>query len=106
MTQLKVWFEAEFCCATEDGRIRGCQYEERSKILLHLVELIEKHNDQIAMFETWDTGKPYKQVVKIGVHWLNISIIMLAGQIKFMMSIHAEGTYCIQTLHELIEFVG
>ncbi|KAK6788806.1 hypothetical protein RDI58_012604 [Solanum bulbocastanum] len=42
---------------------------EMSKVLLHLVKLIEKHNDQIATFETWDIGKPYKQAVKIGVHW-------------------------------------
>ncbi|OIT35725.1 aldehyde dehydrogenase family 2 member b7, mitochondrial [Nicotiana attenuata] len=34
---------------------------ERSKILLRLADLIEKHNDQIATLKTWDTGKQYEQ---------------------------------------------
>ncbi|KAK4724577.1 hypothetical protein R3W88_027356 [Solanum pinnatisectum] len=55
-------------------------FKKRSKVLLHLAKLIEKHNDQIATFETWDTGKPYEQAVKIGVHWLYIPIIMLVSE--------------------------
>lgn len=53
--------------------------------MLHLAELVEKHNDQIATFETWDTEKPYEQAVKIGVRWLYIPVIMLARQIKFLI---------------------
>lgn len=47
--------------------------------MLHLAELVEKHNDQIATFETWDTEKPYEQAVKIGVRWLYIPVIMLVS---------------------------
>lgn len=35
--------------------------------MLRLADLIEKHNDQIATLETWDTGKPYAQAAKIEV---------------------------------------
>lgn len=35
--------------------------------MLRLADLIEKHNDQIATLETWDTGKPYEQAAKIEV---------------------------------------
>ncbi|KAK4358230.1 hypothetical protein RND71_023840 [Anisodus tanguticus] len=40
---------------------------ERTKVLLRLAGLIEKHNDQIATLETWDTGKPYEHAAKIEV---------------------------------------
>lgn len=32
---------------------------ERSKVLFRIADLIEKHNDEIATLETWDSGKLY-----------------------------------------------
>uniref|UniRef100_A0A3Q7GYM7 Uncharacterized protein n=1 Tax=Solanum lycopersicum TaxID=4081 RepID=A0A3Q7GYM7_SOLLC len=90
---------------SEARRIPEVVPSGKVKSMLHLAELVEKHNDQIATFETWDTEKPYEQAVKIGVRWLYIPVIMLADKI-LDMTIPAEGPYCIQTLHERIEFVG
>lgn len=35
--------------------------------MLRLADLIEKHNDEIATIESWDTGKLYEQAAKIEV---------------------------------------
>lgn len=35
--------------------------QERSCILNRFADLIEKHNDEIAALESWDSGKPYEQ---------------------------------------------
>nr|GEW46508.1 T cytoplasm male sterility restorer factor 2 [Tanacetum cinerariifolium] len=39
---------------------------ERS-ILLRFADLVEKHNDDIAALETWDSQKLYEQVAKLEV---------------------------------------
>ncbi|XP_069153328.1 uncharacterized protein [Solanum lycopersicum] len=70
---------------SEARRIPEVVPSGKVKSMLHLAELVEKHNDQIATFETWDTEKPYEQAVKIGVRWLYIPVIMLARQIKFLI---------------------
>lgn len=36
--------------------------QERSKIIYRFADLLEKHKDELAALEVWDTGKPYEQV--------------------------------------------
>lgn len=35
--------------------------QERSKIIYRFADLLEKHKDELAALEVWDTGKPYEQ---------------------------------------------
>ncbi|KAL3368364.1 hypothetical protein AABB24_009305 [Solanum stoloniferum] len=81
---------------------------ERSKILLRLADLIEKHNDQIATLETWDTGKPYAQAAKIEVPMVVRLLRYYAGWADKIhgMTIPADGPYHVQTLHEPIGVAG
>ncbi|XP_009759823.1 benzaldehyde dehydrogenase, mitochondrial-like [Nicotiana sylvestris] len=81
---------------------------ERSKILLRLADLIEKHNDQIATLETWDTGKPYEQAAKIEVPMVVRLLRYYAGWADKIhgMTIPADGPYHVQTLHEPIGVAG
>lgn len=81
---------------------------ERSKILLRLADLIEKHNDEIAMLEAWDTGKLYEQAAKIEVPMVVRLLRYYAGWADKIhgMTIPADGPYHVQTLHEPIGVVG
>lgn len=81
---------------------------ERSKILLRLADLIEKHNDQVATLETWDTGKLYEQASKIEVPMVVRLLRYYAGRTDKIhdMTIPADGPYHVQTLHEPIEVAG
>ena len=44
--------------AFDDGPWRKITAFERGKILLKLADLIEKHEEELAILETLDTGKP------------------------------------------------
>ncbi|KAM3303935.1 benzaldehyde dehydrogenase, mitochondrial-like isoform X1 [Capsicum chacoense] len=81
---------------------------ERSKILLRLADLIEKHNDQIAMLEAWDTGKPYEQAAKLEVPMVVRVLRYYAGWADKIhgMTVPADGPYHVQTLHEPIGVAG
>ncbi|KAK2442840.1 aldehyde dehydrogenase family 2 member B4, mitochondrial [Trifolium repens] len=41
--------------------------QERSRILLHVADLVEKHSDELAALETWNNGKLYEQSANIEV---------------------------------------
>jgi aldehyde dehydrogenase (NAD+) len=41
--------------------------QERSRILLRVADLVEKHSDELAALETWNNGKLYEQAANIEV---------------------------------------
>ncbi|KAJ9176414.1 hypothetical protein P3X46_011727 [Hevea brasiliensis] len=81
---------------------------ERSKIMLHFADLIEKHNDEIATLETWDNGKPYDQAAKIEVPMVARIFRYYAGWADKIhgLVVPADGQHHVQTLHEPIGVAG
>lgn len=55
--------------------------QERSKILFRIADLIEKHNDEIATLETWDSGKLYQQVATIEIPMIVRLLRYYAGKL-------------------------
>lgn len=53
--------------------------QDRSNILLRFADLLEKHNDEIAALESWDTGKPFKQSALVEVPMLTRFFRYYAG---------------------------
>ncbi|PHT47858.1 Aldehyde dehydrogenase family 2 member B7, mitochondrial [Capsicum baccatum] len=91
---------------------------ERSMILLRIADLIEKHNDEIATLETWDSGKPYVQatsielpmIVRLRRYYAGSKVLRLVPE-SWADKIHgltvpADGPYHVQTLHEPTGVVG
>ncbi|XWS23355.1 hypothetical protein CRYUN_Cryun28dG0006200 [Craigia yunnanensis] len=75
---------------------------ERSHIMLHFADLLEKHTTKVVAFETWDTGKHYEQAA-------NIEIPMVVCMFRYYanwagkihgLTIPADGQHHVQTLHE------
>ncbi|XP_055820686.1 benzaldehyde dehydrogenase, mitochondrial-like [Solanum dulcamara] len=81
---------------------------ERSKILLRIADLIEKHNDGIATLETWDSGKLYQQVATIEIPMIVRVLRYYAGWADKIhgLTVPADGPYHVQTFHEPIGVVG
>ncbi|KAH0648200.1 hypothetical protein KY285_033448 [Solanum tuberosum] len=81
---------------------------ERSKVLFRIADLIEKHNDEIATLETWDSGKLYQQVATIEIPMIVRILRYYAGWADKIhgMTVPADGPYHVQTLHEPIGVVG
>uniref|UniRef100_A0A5B6ZUY4 Aldehyde dehydrogenase domain-containing protein n=1 Tax=Davidia involucrata TaxID=16924 RepID=A0A5B6ZUY4_DAVIN len=81
---------------------------ERSRIMLRFADLVEKHVDEIAALETWDNGKPYEQSAKIEVPMFVRVFRYYAGWADKIhgLTIPADGSYHVQTLHEPIGVAG
>ncbi|KAG7979596.1 hypothetical protein I3843_05G138400 [Carya illinoinensis] len=81
---------------------------ERQRIVLRFADLIEKHNDELAALETWDSGKPYEQSAKVEVPMLTRLMRYYAGWADKIhgLTVPADGPYHVQTLHEPIGVVG
>ncbi|XP_050221983.1 aldehyde dehydrogenase family 2 member B4, mitochondrial-like [Mercurialis annua] len=81
---------------------------ERSRILLRFADLVDKHNDELAALETWNSGKPYEQSVKSEVPMLSRLFRYYAGWADKIhgLTVPADGNYHVQTLHEPIGVAG
>ncbi|PWA65067.1 aldehyde dehydrogenase [Artemisia annua] len=81
---------------------------ERSCILLRFADLVEKHNDEIAALESWNSGKPYEQSAKTEVPGLARLFRYYAGWADKIhgLTVPADGPYHVQTLHEPIGVAG
>ena len=53
--------------------------------MLRAADLIEKHNDELAILETWDNGKPYAQAAEIEVPMFVRLIRYYAGMSGFQI---------------------
>ncbi|PHT81252.1 Aldehyde dehydrogenase family 2 member B4, mitochondrial [Capsicum annuum] len=102
----------------EGDDILNMSSQERSKILLRIADLIEKHNDESATLETWDSGKPYVQatsielpmIVRLRRYYAGSKVLRLvpaswADKIHGL-TVPADGPYHVQTLHEPTGVVG
>ena len=49
--------------AFEDGPWRKTDARERGKVLLRVMDLIEKNKDELALLETLDNGKPISETI-------------------------------------------
>lgn len=81
---------------------------ERSKILLRIADLIEKHSEELAALETWDNGKPYEQAVQAELPMVVRLFRYYAGWADKIhgLTVPADGNYHVQTLHEPIGVAG
>ncbi|KAL9679374.1 hypothetical protein QQ045_017233 [Rhodiola kirilowii] len=81
---------------------------ERSRILLRFADLLEKNNDEIALLETWDSGKPYAQVAEVEVPMFTRLFRYYAGWADKIhgLTVPADGPYHVQTLHEPVGVAG
>lgn len=41
-----------------------CLLQERSRIILRFADLVEKHSNELAALESWNSGKLYEQCAK------------------------------------------
>ncbi|KAK6922164.1 Aldehyde dehydrogenase domain, partial [Dillenia turbinata] len=81
---------------------------ERSCIMLRFADLIEKHNDELAMLESWDNGKTYEQAANTEVPMAARCFQYYAGWADKIhgLTIPTDGEFHVQTLHEPIGVVG
>ncbi|KAK1555320.1 hypothetical protein Q3G72_024816 [Acer saccharum] len=81
---------------------------ERSKILWRFADLLEKHNDELATLEAWDSGKPYEQAAQVEVPMITRLIRYYAGWADKIhgLTVPSDGQYHVQTLHEPIGVAG
>ncbi|KAK6931077.1 Aldehyde dehydrogenase domain, partial [Dillenia turbinata] len=81
---------------------------ERSRIMFRFADLLEKHNDELAMLETWDNGKPYEQAAKIEIPMVTRLFRYYGGWADKIhgLTVPADGLHHVQTLHEPIGVAG
>ncbi|MED6131931.1 Aldehyde dehydrogenase [Stylosanthes scabra] len=77
---------------------------ERSRILFRFADLLEKHNDEVAAIETWDSGKPYEQAANHEIPMVVRVFRYYAGWADKIhgLTVPADGPHHVQTLHEPI----
>ncbi|KAK9272956.1 hypothetical protein L1049_003336 [Liquidambar formosana] len=81
---------------------------ERSRIMFRTADLLEKHLDEIAALETWDSGKTYEQSANVEVPMLIRIFRYYGGWADKIhgLTVPADGLYHVQTLHEPIGVAG
>ncbi|KAJ1418227.1 Aldehyde/histidinol dehydrogenase [Sesbania bispinosa] len=81
---------------------------ERSRILLRVADLVEKHIDELAALETWNNGKPYEQAANIELPMVVRMLHYYAGWADKIhgLTVPADGNYHVQILHEPIGVAG
>ncbi|KAL1818424.1 hypothetical protein DCAR_0414590 [Daucus carota subsp. sativus] len=81
---------------------------ERSRILLRFADLLEKHNDDVAALEAWDSGKPYEQAANAEIPLVVRLFRYYAGWADKIhgLTVPADGPHHVQTLHEPIGVAG
>lgn len=81
---------------------------ERSRIMLRFADLLEKHNDEVAAIETWDSGKTYKQTANVEIPMVVRVFRYYAGWADKIhgLTVPSDGPHHVQTLHEPIGVAG
>jgi len=94
--------------AFEDGSWRKTDARERGKILLRVMDLIEKNKDELALLETLDNGKPISETINADLPLVIDCLLYYAG---WADKIHGEtipvrGEFFNYTLREPVGVVG
>ncbi|XP_021718958.1 aldehyde dehydrogenase family 2 member B4, mitochondrial-like isoform X1 [Chenopodium quinoa] len=81
---------------------------ERVRIILKFADLVEKHSEELAALETWDSGKPFQQAFKSELPLFVRLFRYYAGWADKIhgLTVPADGPYHVQTLHEPIGVAG
>ncbi|KAI4343766.1 hypothetical protein L6164_011075 [Bauhinia variegata] len=81
---------------------------ERSRMMLRFADLVEKHSDELAALETWNSGKPYEQAANVELPMFVRLFHYYAGWADKIhgLTVQADGNYHAQTLHEPIGVAG
>ncbi len=94
--------------AFEEGPWRNVDARERGKILLRIVELIDKNKEELALLETMDNGKPISETTNVDIPLGIDCFLYYAG---WADKIHGEtipvrGEFFNYTLREPVGVVG
>ncbi|KAI3835951.1 hypothetical protein MKW92_026979 [Papaver armeniacum] len=81
---------------------------ERSRVLFRFADLIDKHTDELAALETWDSGNPHEQAAQIELPMFSRLFRYYAGWADKIhgLTVQADGPYHVKTLHEPIGVAG
>ncbi|KAK8475045.1 hypothetical protein V6N13_090381 [Hibiscus sabdariffa] len=81
---------------------------ERSMVLFRFADLLDKHAEEIAILEAWDSGKPYEQAANIELPMISRLIRYYAGWADKIhgLTVPADSPHHVQTIHEPIGVAG
>ncbi|KAJ8449120.1 hypothetical protein Cgig2_004175 [Carnegiea gigantea] len=81
---------------------------ERSRILFKFADLVEKHSEELAALETWNSGKLFRQAAKDEIPMFVRLFRYYAGWADKIhgLTVPADGPHHVQTLHEPIGVAG
>lgn len=81
---------------------------ERSKIIMRFADLVEKHTDELAILESWDSGKPHEQAAKSELPMFVRLMHYYAGWADKIhgLTVPADSPHHVQILHEPIGVAG
>ncbi|KAF6157360.1 hypothetical protein GIB67_004298 [Kingdonia uniflora] len=81
---------------------------ERSRIMLRFADLLEKHIDELAALEAWDSGKPHEQAANAELPMVVRLFRYYAGWADKIhgLTVPADGPHHVQILHEPIGVAG
>ncbi|XP_011044320.1 PREDICTED: aldehyde dehydrogenase family 2 member B4, mitochondrial-like [Populus euphratica] len=81
---------------------------ERSLIMLRFADLVDKHRDELAALESWNSGKPYEQSAKSELPSFARLFRYYAGWADKIhgLTVPADSNHYVQTLHEPIGVAG
>ncbi|KAJ6672423.1 ALDEHYDE DEHYDROGENASE FAMILY 2 MEMBER B4 MITOCHONDRIAL, partial [Salix viminalis] len=86
--------------AFDEGLWQKISAYERSLIMLRFADLIDKHRDELAALESWNSGKPYEQSAKFELP--SFKRLFWLGDKIHGLTIPANRNHYVQTLHESI----
>ena len=94
--------------AFEEGPWRNIDARERGKVLLRIMELIDKNKDELALLETLDNGKPIGEAINADLPLVIDCFLYYAG---WADKIHGEtipvrGEFFNYTMREPVGVVG
>ncbi len=94
--------------AFEEGPWRNIDARDRGRVLLEIANLIEKNEDELALLETLDNGKPISETTNVDIPLVIDCFIYYAG---WADKIHGEtipvrGDFFNYTLREPVGVVG
>jgi aldehyde dehydrogenase (NAD+) len=94
--------------AFEDGPWRKMNASERGRLLNRLADLIEKNQEELAVLESLDNGKPYRDAFNIDLPMTIKCYRYYAGWADKVhgKTIPVDGSYFCYTRHEPVGVVG